>query len=113
MYLCSCCAMLCCSMHSSVPHPIVIVTPDPMYHSLPFGIQDDKAVDKAWKKESAEAGDGMGQVLYQLFKKRRSAYLPVCCCWVAYDASEYHMGLLGEILVGPTHYSFHNCIRCR
>ena len=30
-------------------------------------------MDRAWKKESAEAGDGLGQVLYQLFKKRRSA----------------------------------------
>ena len=38
-------------------------------------IQDDKAVDRAWKKESAEAGDGLGQVLYQLFKKRRSGVL--------------------------------------
>ena len=47
-----------------------------LYH-LPAGIQDDKAVDRAWKKESAEAGDGLGQVLYQLFKKRRSADLLV------------------------------------
>ena len=47
-----------------------------LYH-LPSGIQDDKAVDRAWKKESAEAGDGLGQVLYQLFKKRRSADLLV------------------------------------
>lgn len=42
-----------------------------LYHLLACGIQDDKAVDKGWKKESAEAGDGLGHVLYQLFKKRR------------------------------------------
>ena len=34
-------------------------------------------MDRAWKKESAEAGDGLGQVLYQLFKKRRFANLLV------------------------------------
>lgn len=49
-----------------------------VYHLSPLGMQDDKAVDKAWKKESAEAGDGMGPVLYQLFKKRRSECLLVC-----------------------------------
>lgn len=38
---------------------------------LAYGVKDDKAVDKGWKKESAEAGDGLGHVLYQLFKKRR------------------------------------------
>lgn len=33
-------------------------------------LQDDKALDKAWKKECAEAGEGLGQPLYQLFRKR-------------------------------------------
>lgn len=51
-----------------------------LHHSLVLAIQDDKAVDRAWKKESAEAGDGQGQVLYQLFKKRRSACYLVRFC---------------------------------
>ncbi|KAA6420486.1 MAG: hypothetical protein FRX49_09647 [Trebouxia sp. A1-2] len=33
--------------------------------------QDDKALDKAWKKESTEAGEALGHTLYQLFKKRQ------------------------------------------
>lgn len=34
-------------------------------------VQDDKALDKAWKKESTEAGEGVGHTLYQLFRKRQ------------------------------------------
>lgn len=32
--------------------------------------QDDKALDKAWKKESSETGEALGLTLYQLFRKR-------------------------------------------
>ena len=32
--------------------------------------QDDKALDKAWKKESSETGEALGPALYQLFRKR-------------------------------------------
>ena len=79
-----CCAVLCCavlcwltvlcramlglSMTAAVTHSV---------HLLACYTQDDKAVDRAWKKESAEAGDGLGQVLYQLFKNRRLADLLV------------------------------------
>ena len=77
-----CCIVLCCAVlaHCTVLcHAVAAAATvtHRLYHLLTFGIQDDKAVDRAWKKESAEAGDGLGQVLYQLFKKRRLANLPV------------------------------------
>ena len=57
---------------------------------MPFaGVQDDKAVDRAWKKESAEAGDGLGQVLYQLFKKRRLADLLVTKLRYAHKSNKW------------------------
>ena len=32
-------------------------------------------LDKTWKKESSEAGEGLGQTLYQLFRKRVRYFL--------------------------------------
>lgn len=58
--------------------------------------QDDKALDKAWKKESMEAGEGMGHTLYQLFKKRQRYTFLTCCPYRTHSLSVTCIARLGS-----------------